>query len=389
MKSRYVNGLRTYTDSSSGRDIWSVNYGDFADIYDLQTSVSGDHRTPNPHVFTHQFYQCFGGAATSTFNFNGTGDFTVHGPTGCAVALHDTNLTGIELDTYNECLSKFYEKLRMGVDLSVDLGQIRQTADMIRKVTSAIKRVNVFDFSDIRDVYRAYQRAKRDPRIAIRGIGSKWLEWVYGWKPLMSDVYGCAAALTKPQPIKMIVRARASQKARTTGYTGFSDNLINSSYHDAIKVRSERVEMVAHFNLGGDVLQALGDVTSLNPASIAWELTPYSFVADWFFDIGSYLRNLETALLYRSSFTGGYQTVGIRVRTEATSVGVMRDVDRTITYDYGSSYNQHSFKQRYPFGPGAIPMPRLPQFKADLGSGRLLNLAGLLSQGLGTSRSKA
>lgn len=31
------------------------------------------------------------------------------------------------------------------------------------------------------------------------------------------------------------------------------------------------------------------------PLGVAWEATPFSFVADWFFPIGDYLKNLETS----------------------------------------------------------------------------------------------
>jgi hypothetical protein len=126
--------------------------------------------------------------------------------------------------------------------------------------------------------------------------------------------------------------------------------------------------------------------TSLNPASIGWELLPWSFVADWVVDVGGYLRNLENAWLYGSAFAGGYSTETILARTFGK-----------FSYSYGSSgslivceadggYQEYIYKRRQVLT--GIPIPRVPRVDIQLGAQRLLASAALLSQFLKPNRGR-
>jgi hypothetical protein len=121
---------------------------------------------------------------------------------------------------------------------------------------------------------------------------------------------------------------------------------------------------------------------SLNPLSIAWELTTLSFVVDWLYDVGGYLRSLETAMLYNSNFHSGYYTqlwahqgswngkAYTRVYSSGTYYAEMQGV---------SSWKYTRFSRNVL---GSYPLPRAPAFKIDLGSERLLSAAALLAQHL-------
>jgi hypothetical protein len=126
--------------------------------------------------------------------------------------------------------------------------------------------------------------------------------------------------------------------------------------------------------------QTLSGFTSLNPASIAWENVPYSFVVDWFVDIGGYMRAAETAMLFRSRFIRGYVTqtqyVSMNERVNSSKRGA-NDFVQCNMYASGVVVTvSRLLLMEFPF-------PRRPSFKADLGSGRLLNAAALLAQHLG------
>ena len=51
-----------------------------------------------------------------------------------------------------------------------------------------------------------------------------------------------------------------------------------------------RAHVQATVRLGMSTVGTLEQFGVLNPASVAWELTPFSFVVDWFVNIGSFLR---------------------------------------------------------------------------------------------------
>ena len=122
--------------------------------------------------------------------------------------------------------------------------------------------------------------------------------------------------------------------------------------------------------------------TSLNPVSIAWELTPYSFVVDWFYDLGGYLRNLETGLLYNTRFKSGYKSeLYLWESDEIAPMGGTHAVG-------DNSWRIQACKQRtrrvqfYRTKLTSYPLPHLPRLDAKLGSSRLLSAASLLTQKL-------
>jgi hypothetical protein len=117
----------------------------------------------------------------------------------------------------------------------------------------------------------------------------------------------------------------------------------------------------------------------MNPLSITWELIPYSFVVDWFVDIGSYLRNFETGLLYNSIFLSGYKSELYRYGAELTC-GFAQHVSGDMKY---IARDLNAMTRRVEFSRtvlGTYPLPNRPSIKADLGSSQLLSAAALLRQ---------
>jgi hypothetical protein len=159
------------------------------------------------------------------------------------------------------------------------------------------------------------------------------------------------------------------------------------SYFGPYEFTDHSVEVKISTTLGVTLYNPEIDIsrwTSLNPYSIAWELMPYSFVVDWVYDVGGFLRNLETYFVNDFKFQNGYRS------NLAAFQGSFRDLysftDHQIypggtDFFYGSCEGirfQRSVLNSY-------PCPQLPRLQANLGSSRLLNGAALLAQFLGRS----
>lgn len=110
---------------------------------------------------------------------------------------------------------------------------------------------------------------------------SAWLAAVYGWAPLWGDLHAgaefFASAFNKPRKR----RYSASLTTKGVAVSASPSNWVASG------TASRRVAIVAHVSEDGTNLAYLG---VLNPLEVAWELTPYSFVADWFIPFGSWLQ---------------------------------------------------------------------------------------------------
>lgn len=276
---------------------------------------------------------------------------------------------------YNSALERMYDRLRGGLDLSVALGEAGTTAHMFKAYTSWDRFVSSLPpVKSRKDLYYFF------PKL----IGNSWLQFQYGWKPLISDVYNACDEATRVIVKNLTVRGSATERYDNTHTRAFPINAPNLGSYHRIGMQSCRIRCTYQLP---EKSFSLARWTSLNPVSIAWELMPYSFVIDWFLDVGSTLRSLETALLYRSAFKSGYWSwlsvydtnvkFGNYDFTESSGNGVVimrHDRPRLATESY------RNFQR---FVLLSSPTPRLPRFEAKLGWQRLLSSAALLGQKLG------
>lgn len=284
---------------------------------------------------------------------------------------------------YNETLEKLADKVRGGVDLSIDLAQAGQTARMfnaIDQVTSMAEAIGI-------DPRRRGSPLNRRMRTLdqIRAFGSKWLEYRYGWSPLLQTIYDCADSNVQITR-NLMTKFRAVTVRGIPEYTSnLQLPLAGANPRVNVKVKGKDV---CEINISLKVRDGdfnLNQWTSLNPASILWELVPYSFVVDWFYDVGGYLRTLETAMLSRNDFVSGYiSTLRAFDATSEPFTGQFSDFG--YQYDFIECWSSMSVTAFNRSLLPSYPFPRRPRFSADLGTGRLLNAAGLLSQFLGRSR---
>lgn len=376
----YWNGQRV-TESwnskgeSLGRTVWlSESRTDQLVVAD-NSHIKGDFRTPNAFSFT----------KTRRGHLQGR-RYGIH-PNGVLATLDEGNL-GIGVnpfnppvnDVYNEALSEINEKIRAGIDWSVTLGQGAQVGSMVQKAmaTAAMtaRAARRFDFRAARRAYNAMREGNASRQ--ARALGGKWLEYQYGWKPLAQDIYNTATELMRDFSTLVVVEARKTQQTQKENV-----DWLNGLY--AIPVAQDasfRCHMKFRFKPSSSATSLISNFTSMNPASIAWELVPYSFVVDWFYDLGGYMRNLETSLLMGNRFVDGFITTSSKishtVKCSIHGVDIGSGFKGNIE---GNGYHEVTTLVRSP--QLSMPFPRAPVFKSDLGSGRLLNAAALLSQHLG------
>lgn len=187
-------------------------------------------------------------------------------------------------DPYNKALNKLYGKVK-GADWSaaVAASQLPQSVKMIAQ--------------DLFKLGRAYRAAKRGDfwKAAIeltgngKGPGGKasrnWLELQYGWLPLLSDIYSACetADHLMRHPKLRPIRARAREKGEMT-----NNNLV--TYAKRKQWRGVNIVYYPTAELSLDVALGLND-----PASVAWELLPWSFVVDWALPIGPWLSAMTAS----------------------------------------------------------------------------------------------
>lgn len=281
----------------------------------------------------------------------------------------DAELYDIDANLYNKCLTKFNDKIKMTeTNLALSLFELKETSKTVGWGKS------------IPGLIVAAKKAKRDfLRNPSRSLSKIWLGYKYAWYPAVTDVYNWLHYTHKAFTEGVKVKARAgSYKARDNVYSPGGDfSWANARERYTIQ---KRVEIGGVLYIADHAAYDRSRITSLDPRAVIWELTPLSFVFDWFVDVSSYLANYEAAVSQNLQFKYGYWTWVSYVR------GLAELYDEQEYYDWSSwshirqsigcsTFHLRAYKSRR-FLPG-FPLPMPPRLKVNLGTQQILSAVAL------------
>lgn len=171
-------------------------------------------------------------------------------------------------------------------NLAVNAAQGRQTVDMVvNAITSIGGAISDLRKGRFENAARRFGVAQRPSKLSEKDISGRWLELQYGWLPAISDVFEACKAYEAITSGPRVGRARGSVKRSSTQDCSESP----SAYH-CYGLQRDSYSIVYEFTEQMSVARELG---LSDPATVVWEIIPYSFVVDWFIPIGSYLENLN------------------------------------------------------------------------------------------------
>lgn len=268
---------------------------------------------------------------------------------------------------YAQADSRVLQRLKNSkVNLAVAMAEGHQTASMITKTATRIAKAGlalrsgsygnaVKQLGAHRNVRKEGRFSKLYPSNPSLAFANGWLELMYGWLPLLSDIYGAAEHLA----YRNERREKASAKA--------SDNMasspsVYSSADMCTKTGSARttisVVTTVHYSLTMSVLSEMSQLGFTNPLEVAWEVIPYSFIVDWFLPIGTFVSNMDAS--FGKTYLGGTRTEIWDQTTESRVTGV--GVQGSIAY-IGSASGGYRRRRRVIMAPASgfptNPIPRI------------------------------
>lgn len=172
-------------------------------------------------------------------------------------------------------------------NLAVAVAEGKQTVNM---VVSALQTVGNVALDLKRGRFESAARRlgvkPRPSKLDHRDLAGRWLELQYGWFPLISDVFEAAEAYSvlTQKPRKQQIKVNLRKNGLVSTSCSPSNWAHDAKYHAVQSIIYELTESLSE-------ARSLG---LTNPAYVAWEKIPYSFVVDWFIPIGTYLDNLNT-----------------------------------------------------------------------------------------------
>lgn len=229
----------------------------------------------------------------------------------------------------------YAERKKTGESIAIALGGILKAVRQVRK-------------GKVPEVFmNASELAGR------KKLSGAWLNYVYGIKPFCQDLHAIACS-----EIKVLQRI----KGRHVNWWDYKH--ADPTVHGAGRYRASYNYAVS---LKDPLYATLAGTGLTNPALIAWELTPFSFMADWLLPIGPYLEML-------SSTSGLEKHSGSFTETEIVSAVKTSSV---LGSSASHNINRYKLKRRIVT---AFPDVPLPSFKNPFSPVHALNSLTIIHQ---------
>jgi len=288
-----------------------------------------------------------------------------------------------------KALTDFHEKIsavNTHFEGLVAVGQIHEVWAGIRHpATALMKGLSEFKTWAKNFASRNPNPSSGELKAIHAAIGGTWLECVFGWAPLLSDIDACAEALVHIATSKtgvMRVSGSGSEENSSSEFSsqpgypigGVAVNAIldyhrtvseslTVQYSGGVAMVSDSSYATARKNLGFEME---------NFAPTVWELIPYSFLVDYFVNIGDIVNQLS-----KSTSSLRYFSRSVKIEKSISYYGSVRP---SAGYTGGGSAGSTTIRSVY-FNrtiPAALPIAEVHLKVPPFNSKKWLNMLALI-----------
>lgn len=214
------------------------------------------------------------------------------------------------------------EMLEDDVAFNAFLLQGKQSLKMVANLATGIAhgtdRLMEADFKQPKSFRKFLANASEE---AISNFSGKYLEFLYGWKPLADDVENAFQSMldgyTGPEQKRFRLKVKKSRKKKSiieldrAASTYWTTNYVWRQLLDKVNF----AKIVLHYEFPSQAGEMLPTMT---PFGTAWEAAPWSFVVDWFVPIGDWVGAME-ATQYAIYMHDAVLTQSVKVASQKNS----------------------------------------------------------------------
>mgnify|MGYP001033587387 CR=1 FL=1 len=207
---------------------------------------------------------------------------------------------------FNKVYGQFMQRVQgQSAQLGATIGEFKSSARMIESRANQLERLT-------HGLLRKWQRVRGRGRWRFKTFADYWLEYSFGWSPLLNDIWSAADRMTKqPKPIR--IRTRSSIPVSLNRRSG-TERYVGKYLYSVL--------MFGKVNITNPNVALAADLGLLNPAAVAWELVRWSFVADWLFDVSSCIGSFSDSFGREYFHTGVTETqFGSQTWTSDNGIG--------------------------------------------------------------------
>lgn len=266
------------------------------------------------------------------------------------------------------------------VNLGVSIGEGKESLGMVTDTLfSLVQSARAIRRGDLGGAVRHFKnpvprraRKKAAKRLSQGDLSGSWLALNLGWAPMISDIYSALG----------YVQYDGGYAKIASGWVkGSANALVNTvnGMGGRVTKRDARLRYVTAIKTPPTEWQRLG---LTNPALIAWELVPFSFVVDYFANIGDGINALSVFQMDNSSVkTFLEERVDIKTKYPSRPKGswlggwYAAEATQPTFYRY-RSYRRTVVSLGQQWVAGSI------EYRLPTSIKKLANMAGLLHQSL-------
>jgi len=193
----------------------------------------------------------------------------------------------------NKAYESFVAKMKDSAQNANNLLEVNQNVtavvNHVKALTKAATALHKGDLGGAASALGLTLSGAQEKRIRKRAKqgADMWLELHFGWVPLVQDIGSSIDAIQGTgKASKQGTRITSNASANGSYYVDLSES--NSSGHDVTRYQVG-VRMSALAQVSNPNLALANQMGFVNPLSVVWEAVPFSFVVDWFSNVGQCL----------------------------------------------------------------------------------------------------
>jgi len=295
--------------------------------------------------------------------------------------IESVDMTSIETRLKNSALSSAIDRMRsQSVSVIETVVEAKKSFNMILDHTTRIaqaigyvKRGKFVKAASALGLRRVPANVKSGANLS-----SNWLAYRYGWMPLYYTVYGAMENIykirTRHEHSVHRVNAKATDIGTAIRTAASSQGYFPATWTDTFTNKcqmSVRCELT--YKISSSTRTTLSEWGLTNPALVAWELLPLSFVADWFVNISDVLKRIDA--LEGKAFCCGTYTVKRSDTTTRSAKSVVWSADASGNIPNASA-TRRNFKREV-----FLTLPYVkPQLSFGLSTNHIIDAAALIRQ---------
>lgn len=251
-------------------NITSGSVREYRRTYRSQPPFANDVRPALPYLY--YFTKAEGGGAYTISASN------------CALLSTLSSFAAGSAQAINRAYSKFRDSVNEEAMLLVNAAERKQAINMVTK--SANRMLYALQLcSSGRRAAAMKALGLKQPKSRrfgrSRDASGMFLEMHFGWEPLIKDIYSAIEILESPYKYVVGEGKGGSNytKIQPNDYYKWSQNM----------TITWKVRMGAFLTVTNPNLSKASQLGLINPATVAWELIPWSFLVDWFVPVSQFL----------------------------------------------------------------------------------------------------